>query len=475
MCLMSLLMLTCMNGSGTSAFTLLPARSTITSTSTSSTSTTRSININSLKESQTMLFLSSINTSSSASQQEQQQEQIKVQQSQRRIASIQKFARIPVWPAWNGALLFLLSLLPNSIMPYSTIAKLEDLIGGRVCPNFFDTKAVANNPSPFLMLVHHSHSFTSIDPLRKFQSSVILPEGFPAHPHRGFITLTYCIKGGMIHRDSLGCKQSYGAQERHQGNVAQWLIAGAGMLHEEMWDVVHGKDGKGDKGDGLVSKQELFQLWVNLPAQHKMTNPRVTLLNTNDNHNTGNLDPGTTGTNDEVGNLDHETVAIPMVQTEQSKTLILIGEYENVRSDVETLSPMSILHVQIQPNGSWQMTLPDSFKTGILYMRTGSASCSSSQESVENEIGAHYTATLTPYGNTFQLKAGQDGADFMLLVGEPLYEPVQAQGSMVMNDPEEINVAYDDYQRGLMGRPWEHTLTDEEWELHVSKFPSVYR
>ena len=465
MCLMSLLMLTCMNGSGTSAFTLLPASITPSST-TSSSRTTRSIvnNINSLKEeSQTTLFMSSTS-------QQQQQQKVKVQQSQRRIASIQKYARIPVWPAWNGALLFLLSLLPDSIMPNSTIAKLEDLIGGRVCPNFFDSSSTStsatNNPSPFLMLVHHSHSFTSIDPLRKFQSSVILPEGFPAHPHRGFITLTYCIKGGMIHRDSLGTKQSYGAQERHQGNVAQWLIAGAGMLHEEMWDVVHGKDNKGNKGDGLVSKQELFQLWVNLPAQHKMTNPRVTLLNTNDNDTTGTDDE--TGT-DNAGNLDHETVAIPMVQTEQSKTLVLIGEYGNARSDVETLSPMSILHVQIEPKGSWQVTLPDSFKTGILYMRTGSASCSS------QEIDAHYTATLTPNGDTFQLTAGEDGADFMLLVGEPLYEPVQAQGSMVMNDPEEINVAYDDYQRGLMGRPWEHTLTDEEWELHSSKFPSVYK
>ena len=232
MCLMSLLMLTCMNGSGTSAFTLLPASITPTTTS-STTRTTRSINnISSLKEaSQTTLLFSSTSQQQDQQQQEQQDQiKVKVKQSQRRIASIQKFARIPVWPAWNGALLFLLSLLPDSIMPNSTIAKLEDLIGGRVCPNFFDSTSVStNNPSPFLMLVHHSHSFTSIDPLRKFQSSVILPEGFPAHPHRGFITLTYCIKGGMIHRDSLGCKQSYGAQERHQGNVAQWLIAGGGM------------------------------------------------------------------------------------------------------------------------------------------------------------------------------------------------------------------------------------------------------
>ena len=146
-------------------------------------------------------------------------------QKQRKISHVEKFARLPVWPAWNGALLFILSkVLPNTI-----IAKLEDQFGGRVCPNFFqDTMRT----SPFIMLVHHVHSFTAFDPLRLFQKKVILPEGFPSHPHRGFITLTYCLHGGMKHRDSIGFKQSYGNEKRHDGKIAQWLVTGAGMLHE---------------------------------------------------------------------------------------------------------------------------------------------------------------------------------------------------------------------------------------------------
>ena len=68
-----------------------------------------------------------------------------------------------------------------------------------------------------------------------------------------------------------------------------------------------------------------------------------------------------------------------------------------------------------------------------------------------------------------------EGADFLLLAGEPLNEPVAAQGSMVMNSPEEINLAYRDYQSGRMGAPWSETLTDEEWMQHVAKFPSAYK
>lgn len=384
----------------------------------------------------------------------------KTTQTERKIASIQKYARIPVWPAWNGAFLFFLSLLP--FIPNSTIAKLEDKFGGRVCPNFFDSSDPSSSPSPFLMLVHHTHSFTSFDFLREFQKKVILPEGFPAHPHRGFITLTYCLKGGMIHRDSLGCKQTYGAQPRHGGNVAQWLVAGAGMLHEEMWDVDYDKD-------GWASQQELFQLWVNLPSKDKMATPRFSLLNDHD-HNPMDLDLDA----DLGGDMDLDNISIPVMEKDNTKTLVLVGEYDNLRSNVETFSPMSILHVQMEPNSSWSMTLPSSYKTGIMYMRTGSAFCNT-EYAEKQEIDTHYTATLTPYGGTFDVVAGGDGADFMFLAGEPLYEPVQAQGSMVMNSPEEINVAYNDYSRGKMGLPWDHNLTDEEWEMHVIKSPSVYK
>ena len=263
----------------------------------------------------------------------------------------------------------------------------------------------------------------------------------------------------MLHRDSMGTKQTYGAERRHGGNVAQWLVAGAGMLHEEMWDV-NGKE------DGLVSKQELFQLWVNLPSDFKMTRPRLSLLNNNSNNDNGNGN----------GNDDDVQVPIPIVEGVGTKTNILVGKYESFESQVETFSPMSILHVQMEPGSTWSMNVPRSYKTGIVYMRQGSGFLGESKSELESElVEAHHTATLTPYGEELTLKAGKDGADFMLLAGEPLYEPVQAQGSMVMNTEQEIGVAYDDYSRGKMGLPWDHKLSDEEWTDHVRKAPNVYR
>ena len=93
------------------------------------------------------------------------------------------------------------------------------------------------------------------------QNKFILPAGFPAHPHRGFTTLTYFLKGGFRHRDSMGIVQDYG---RSQPKHSQWLFTGAGLLHEEMFD--------------KSSQQELYQLWINVPSQRKLDPPDVRLL-----------------------------------------------------------------------------------------------------------------------------------------------------------------------------------------------------
>ena len=106
--------------------------------------------------------------------------------SPRRIDSIERFARLPVWPVWNGVAIFVVSRLLGK----DIAAKLEDAIGGRVCPNFFNPP---DKTSPFIMLVHHRHSFAAWDPLRYLQRT-FFPEGFPAHPHRGFITLYVCSR-----------------------------------------------------------------------------------------------------------------------------------------------------------------------------------------------------------------------------------------------------------------------------------------
>eukprot|EP00977_Amphora_coffeiformis_P027841 scaffold34649_cov158-Amphora_coffeaeformis.AAC.4 len=87
----------------------------------------------------------------------------------RNVRQIQKYARLPVWPAWNGVFIFLVSKL----LGQDRAAQLEDVMTGRVCPNFFQEN---DDTSPFIMLVHHCHTFAPVDPLRYFQR-LFFPEG----------------------------------------------------------------------------------------------------------------------------------------------------------------------------------------------------------------------------------------------------------------------------------------------------------
>lgn len=107
---------------------------------------------------------------------------------------------------------------------------LEDKFGGRVCPMMFLNENT--NADPFILLVHHRHSFNRLDPFR-YLTRLIIPEGFPSHPHRGMSTLTYVLQGSLRHRDSMGFKQIY------SGGSAQFLRASKGILHEEMWHLTH--------------------------------------------------------------------------------------------------------------------------------------------------------------------------------------------------------------------------------------------
>lgn len=352
--------------------------------------------------------------------------------SPRRVARIEKFARLPVWPAWNGVFLFAIS----KILGEEVAAKLEDTIGGRVCPNFFQD---ADQTSPFIMLVHHCHSFGAFDPLRYFQRT-FFPEGFPSHPHRGFITVTYILKGGFTHRDSLGIKQAYGAEERHGGKHTQWLMTGGGMLHEEMFDM----------GGAGSSDQELYQLWLNVPGSDKMLPPSIKLL----------------GGPDET-----PTVITKDATTQQlTETIVIAGSHGGKTASVELLSDVSILHVKMEPGTTWKHELPPSHETAVIYMRQGSIL----MDDDEQRIPPHYTAYLAKQGQDLTVVAEENGADFLLLAGQPLREPVAAQGSMVMNSAYEIETAYADYQRGNMGFPWSEKLSDEDWVEHVKKFPSRY-
>ena len=352
--------------------------------------------------------------------------------SLRRVASIEKFSRLPVWPVWVGVIIFVAQRLLGNEMA----AKLEDAVGGRVCPNFFqDTQQT----SPFIMLVHHRHSFWNWDLIRYIQRTWILPEGFPAHPHRGFTTLTYFLKGGFQHRDSLGIQQNYGAPSSSSKHHSQWLFTGAGLLHEEMFDD--------------STNQELYQLWINVPSAEKLQPPSVDLL--------GQDECPVVVVNDVGG---------------QSETVVLAGTYQGKSSKAPTMSDLSVFHVRIQAasNGggsgnTWKYTLPKSYETVILYIRQGSCDIAGTA------VPVHHTVYLEAGGGDDLVVTSETGVDFLLLAGDPLREPVAAQGSMVMTTGNEINQAYLDYQYGYMGKPWDHKLNNEEWKAHLEKFPCKYR
>lgn len=171
----------------------------------------------------------------------------------------QQNAKLPVWPIWSGVIAQVLEWIGLA----DTSEALLGTIGGRVVPVAFDP----STGFPFLLLVHHRHSFTPFDIFRPL-TKILLPEGFPAHPHAGFDTVTYCIDGGLRHRDSEGFKMSYGDGE------VQWMRAGRGIIHEEMWDL--------STKEPKHQRIELFQLWVNLPEAKKYDPAAIHLLKRED-------------------------------------------------------------------------------------------------------------------------------------------------------------------------------------------------
>ena len=361
-------------------------------------------------------------------------------------ARIQRNPRLPVWPAWQGLPLGIMSQLPGPFRGWAD--QLEDAFGGRVCPMQFD----AADADPFILLVHHRHAFRPLDFLRPVFSAVIMPEGFPAHPHRGFETVTYVLPGrvGLTHRDSEGCKMRYG------DGAVQWMTASRGMLHEEMWDVDEGSDA------------ELYQLWVNLPPSDKMVAPRVQLL----------VPEGDRGHAAEVQREGSTPVRRAKIVDRLSKGVrvrTLASTVDNYGNGGETVgastySPMTIEHVELSAAGaSYSLPLPEGW-TCIVYVRRGEVvfdgSTGGGETGDEPSVAKMYeTAYLSRRGGDGLLisNAGSRPADVLVLAGEPIGAPVVASGTMVMNTQGDVNQAMSDYQAGQFGIPWDHTVDDDQW------------
>ncbi len=228
--------------------------------------------------------------------------------------------------------------------------------------------------------------------------------GFPWHPHRGIETVTYVINGDVEHGDSIG---NHG--EIRSGDV-QWMTAGSGIIHQEMPQPWTG-DMRG------------LQLWVNLPARHKMMAPRYR-------------------------DVPHDT--IPRVETSDGASIkVIAGHLENVEGPVTDLvQHPRYLDVSLGPSARFALATPADH-TVFVYVLSGAGHFGPERS------GAASEEHLVVYdiGGDVEIVAGHEGAHFLLVSGKPLGEPVAWRGPIVMNTEAELAQAFAEYRDGSFLRP----------------------
>lgn len=261
--------------------------------------------------------------------------------------------------------------------------------------------------------------FEGKDGWRMYHGEVV--PGFPQHPHRGFETVTVVRKGLLDHSDSLGAAARYG-----QGDV-QWLTAGRGINHAEMFPLL-----RSDADNPL----ELFQIWLNLPAADKMVEPRFAMF------------------------WDH-TVPRHRVQDAHGRATtvtVVAGHIGDVRAPApppdsyaaKPDSDVAILTIALEPGAEFLLPPAASGSLRSLYFFEGSGLRIGGRPVPErHRIQVQAEAPVA-------LVAGATGAELLVLQGRPLREPIARRGPFVMNTPEEIHQAYMDYQRTRFGGwPWD--------------------
>lgn len=241
--------------------------------------------------------------------------------------------------------------------------------------------------------------------------------GFPSHPHRGFETITIVNKGFCDHSDSLGAAGRFG-----EGDV-QWMTAGSGVQHCEMFPLL-----KTDEENPL----ELFQIWLNLPKKSKFVEPHFAML-------------------------WHED--IPIVKTDTAFVKVIAGSYQNTNAPdpapnswaAEDENEVAIWNIHIDANASYTLPKANSEVSRTLYFYEGA-----SIEIEGQNIQPNFGIELDPSENV-EIKTGDKSAHFILLQGKPINEPVVQHGPFVMNTQEEIRATMQDY--GLTqfgGWPWQY-------------------
>jgi hypothetical protein len=250
----------------------------------------------------------------------------------------------------------------------------------------------ARGISPFLLLDHAGPAtFPPADE----------PRGVDEHPHRGFETVTLAYAGEVEHRDSGG----------HAGRIGpgdvQWMTAASGVVHEEK----HGAELTRNGG-----RFEMVQLWVNLPAAHKMSAPRYQTL---------------------------AAGVIPVVERDGARVRVVAGSFDGIAGPARTFTPVDVWDVRLDPGAHLAFEVPAG-RTAMVAVLDGSIALGG------EEVRDGRVAVLSDEGTRVEL-ASAEGAKLLFLGGEPIEEPIAGYGPFVMNTEPEIRQAIADYQAGRMG------------------------
>jgi len=261
--------------------------------------------------------------------------------------------------------------------------------------NFIPGRYSMERMSPFIMLDYGSkHYFPPTDK----------PRGVDVHPHRGFETVTIAYKGKVAHHDSAGNSGIIG-----EGDV-QWMTAASGVLHKEYHEENFSKQG----GDF-----QMVQLWVNLPAKFKMSQPKYQ-------------------------EITNDTISKVSLENNEGVVEVIAGEYQQVKGPAETFTPVHLLNSKLNKGGKATFNFPANYNTFIIVLE-GSVVLNET-----SNVDYNCMAVFSNEGTDFSIEAKED-AIVLVLSGEPINEPIYAHGPFVMNTRDEIIQAFNDFQNGKFG------------------------
>ena len=259
--------------------------------------------------------------------------------------------------------------------------------------------------------------------------------GFPAHPHRGFETVTVVLEGTVDHTDGLG------SMGRYRDGDAQWMTAGKGLQHAEMFPLL-----MTDKGNTL----ELFQIWLSLDSKHRMVPPAYKML----------------------WREDIPVVTVTDRSGLNAKITVIAGEAGGKTAPEPAEDSwakdknhhLSIQLIELEPGASYGIRSGYGTMNRSIYFYSGEALL------IENQpFSRHSYAFVTADNETMLKNQGSTAAKVLLLESEPIPEPIIAQGPFVMMTSEEIQQAYEDYRETAFGG-WPFSTTEIYHDANQVRF-----